>query len=207
VLWLVRHGETDWNRLGIVQGHQDAPELTARGRRQADRAASLLAPEPVQAIFSSDLRRARATAASIAHRVGRTVIIDDRLRERSFGIAEGSPVASIASAVTGLEDDRVVDSSVHPVGGESLEDVFRRCHAFVGWLASSEPTGDVVIVAHGGSLRLLAAALTGSALDGMRWEPVPNGCVRRVVVQSDVLEDLAGAVAGLTQIVTEGGAS
>ncbi len=207
VVWLVRHGESDWNRLGIVQGHRDAPRLTARGRSQADRAATVLADQPVDVIFSSDLRRARATAARIAARVGRTVVIDERLRERNFGVAEGRPVGSIAPALTGLDGDRIVDASAHPAGGESLQDVFRRCSDFARSLASGEPTGDVVVVAHGGSLRLLAAALTGSGLDGMSWEAVPNGSVRRVVVRSDTAEDLADAVAGHTIIPTEGGAS
>jgi len=204
VIWLVRHGETDWNRLGTVQGHQDAPRLTARGSRQAERAATLLADLPVEALYSSDLRRATSTAAVIADRLGRAAVIDDRLRERSLGVFEGSPVGALAPADTGLKDGRIVCPSARPPGGESLEDVYRRCRSFAASVASSVPTGDVVVVAHGGSLRMLGAALTGADVDGMRWEQVPNGSVRRVAVPVGAREVVPGAGAGHPDVTAEG---
>ena len=70
VLWLVRHGETDWNRMGWVQGHLDSPRLTRRGRAQARRVASLLVTKDVGAVYSSDLRRARSTADIIGRTLG-----------------------------------------------------------------------------------------------------------------------------------------
>src|SRR5271154_1492696 len=79
VLWLGRHGESTWNRLGLAQGHNDEARLTRRGRRQARTIASPLRDRPVRTMFTSDLRRARQTAAPLAAALGLTVTADSRL--------------------------------------------------------------------------------------------------------------------------------
>ncbi len=184
VLWLVRHGETNWNRMGWVQGHLDDPKLTRRGRAQARRVADLLATKDVTAVYSSDLRRARWTAEIIADRVGCTVRTDDRLRERSFGMLEGSPSGTLESEATGIAGGRVVDTGARPDGGESLDDVADRCTSFCHDLVARQPAGDVVIVAHGGSIRLMKALLAGTEPAGMTWGAVANASVHRVVLAS-----------------------
>jgi probable phosphoglycerate mutase len=184
VLWLVRHGETNWNHMGWVQGHLDDPRLTRRGRQQARRVASLLATKEVSAVYSSDLRRARSTAEIIADRLECTVRTDPRLRERSFGQLEGSPSGSLLSDATGITGGRVTDVGAHPVGGESLGQLAERCADFLAWLADGQPVGDLVIVAHGGSIRLLRAVLTGTDPAGMAWGPVANASVHRMVVST-----------------------
>src|SRR5580698_6223785 len=89
-LWLVRHGESTWNVAGLAQGHNDEAELTERGLRQAAEAAAQFGYRPVRAIYASDLRRARQTAAAFAVVLGLPVFEDARLRERSLGVLEGS---------------------------------------------------------------------------------------------------------------------
>ena len=91
---LVRHGETDWNASGRIQGHSDTP-LNAAGRQQAQRAAQRLAPEPVRALYSSDLARAFETATIIGEPLGLTVVTSPRLRERQYGAWEGLTSAEI----------------------------------------------------------------------------------------------------------------
>src|SRR5579862_5811396 len=81
-VWLVRHGESTWNTAGLCQGHNDEAELTGRGLRQAADAAAQFGYRPVRAIYSSDLRRARQTAAAFAAVLGLPVRLDVRLRER-----------------------------------------------------------------------------------------------------------------------------
>src|SRR5580700_11493429 len=93
-LWLVRHGESTWNTAGLVQGHNDEAELTERGLRQAAEAAAQFGYRPIRAIYASDLRRARQTAAAFAAVLGLTVNVDARLRERSLGVLEGVPSAA-----------------------------------------------------------------------------------------------------------------
>jgi 2,3-bisphosphoglycerate-dependent phosphoglycerate mutase len=183
VLWLVRHGESTWNIAGLAQGHNDAAELTERGLTQASEAAWQFHGQPIRAIYASDLRRARQTAAAFAVVVGRPVFADPRLRERSLGVLEGIPSAAIGPAVTGLDAGRVADPDARPTGGESVRDLYRRAAGFLDELAANlddDAAGDVVVVAHGGTVRVLAAYLHGIPADRMSWGPVGNAAITRV---------------------------
>jgi 2,3-bisphosphoglycerate-dependent phosphoglycerate mutase len=199
-LWLVRHGESTWNTLGLIQGHRDDAELTARGAEQAAAAAELFRCLAVSAVYSSDLRRALQTAAAFSEVLGVPVTRDMRLRERSLGVLEGAPQAAATTARTGLGDGLVVDPDASPDGGESVRDLYRRAAAFCDDLArgnagnagntgsagsagntgSAGDGGDVVIVAHGGTLRVLRAYLTGVPVERMSWEPLENASVLRI---------------------------
>ena len=178
VLWLVRHGESTWNRLGLAQGHCDQARLTRRGLRQAWAVAAELRGRPIGALYSSDLRRALQTAAPLATALGLPVSRDARLRERSLGILEGTDSAAILPAVSGLHAHRVVDPDARPPGGESLRDFYRRVAEFTDDLAA--PAGDIAIVAHGGTLRMLNAYLRGIPVQDMSWEPLANGRILRL---------------------------
>ena len=100
-LWLVRHGESTWNALGLVQGHAGEPVLTDRGSAQAHRAARQLAGRPIGAVYSSDLRRAVQTAQAIADAFGLHVVQDVRLRERCLGVAEGTRTSTLGRGPVG----------------------------------------------------------------------------------------------------------
>jgi broad specificity phosphatase PhoE len=180
-LWLVRHGESTWNVAGLAQGHHDQSELTERGMRQASGAAWRFRDHPVRAIYASDLRRALQTAAAFAAVVELPVFADARLRERGLGMLEGAPSAALSPRVTGLDDGRVVDPDARPAGGESVRDVYQRVAAFCGDLATTISddggAGDVVVVAHGGTVRVLASYLHGIPPDQMSWGPVENATV------------------------------
>jgi 2,3-bisphosphoglycerate-dependent phosphoglycerate mutase len=181
-LWLVRHGESTWNVAGLAQGHNDLAELTSRGLGQASDAAWQFRDRPIRAIYASDLRRALQTAAAFAAVLGLTVHADARLRERSLGVLEGLPSAAIGPSATGLDAGRVADPDARPAGGESVRDLYRRAAEFVDELAAvdDEAAGDVVVVAHGGTLRVLEAYLRGISADQMAWGPVGNTAVVRL---------------------------
>src|SRR2546421_2092518 len=87
-LLLVRHGETDWNADGRLQGHTDRP-LSDFGRRQARQLAEELANESLEAIYASDLARARETAEIVGKRLGLPVVLEPELREKDWGTGEG----------------------------------------------------------------------------------------------------------------------
>ena len=87
-LFIIRHGETQWNAIGRWQGHCDSP-LTEKGIRQAKAVANFLTQYQIYAIYSSDLGRAVQTAEIIGARTGQKVILDYRLRERHLGIFQG----------------------------------------------------------------------------------------------------------------------
>ena len=182
VLWLVRHGETTWNSMGWVQGQIDGARLTRRGRLQARSVAERLAAEPVGQVYSSHLYRARRMAALTGQRLGCEVRTDRRLRERCFGIAEGVPATKLTATTTGIQDGRVVDEYARAPGGESLQDVYLRCAAFLDHLRGRRQDGDVVVVAHGGSIRMLRALVADAQLAGLAWDAVPNASIFRLVL-------------------------
>jgi broad specificity phosphatase PhoE len=179
-VWLVRHGESTWNALGLCQGQSDIARLTSRGRHQALRAMEILEHEDVELVYSSDLHRARETASLVASGLHCEVVTDDRLRERCFGVTEGSPLTALAPEWTGIRESRVVDFDARPTGGESLRDVHARCSDFLDWLTGQGHRRDVVVVTHGGSLRMLRAAGAQSGVLPPVWDAVGNATVHRI---------------------------
>lgn len=191
-IWLVRHGESTWNRLGLCQGHNDDAELTDRGLGHARTVDMTLRNEPVGTIYVSDLRRAVQTATPLASRLGMPLYPDIRLRERCLGVKEGGPLTAVGSDVSGIDGDVVVDPDARPDGGESLRDFYGRAAAFCAELTEKAsrgglPPGGVVIVSHGGTVRMLHACLSGISVDQMSWMPVPNGTILSVCLEQDDL--------------------
>jgi broad specificity phosphatase PhoE len=163
ILLLVRHGETDWNAEGRLQGHTDRP-LNDYGRRQAAALAAQLAQERLDAVYASDLARARETATIVAAALGLPVELDPDLREKDWGTWEG---------LTSTERDRV------EFVGESTEAHRTRMLAALRRIAERHPAGRVLVVTHGGSVRRVQAAATGMAL------PVVENCGRWAVAFED----------------------
>lgn len=142
---LIRHGETDWNRQKRMQGHRDIP-LNDAGLRQAALLANRLAAFRWDMVASSDLLRAVQTAECVAHAAGiRSIVRDPRLRERHFGLLEGTTPAERLSRW-----GTVWPESGH--GMESDEDLFRRAQAFLADL-TARGEGRFVVVTHGGWIR------------------------------------------------------
>jgi 2,3-bisphosphoglycerate-dependent phosphoglycerate mutase len=191
VVWLVRHGESTWNAAGLAQGHCDRARLTPRGVRQAWAVVGQLCDRPIGALYASDLHRALATAAPLASVLGLAVTRDTRLRERSLGDLEGAATAAITPAVSGISANRVVDPDARPTQGESLRDFYRRVAGFAADLAGQRLPGlsrgpgeaEIVIVAHGGTVRMLSACLRGVPVEQMAWEPLGNACILRSCAQ------------------------
>jgi len=163
---LARHGETDWNLGRRVQGHTDIP-LNANGIAQAQALADELAAEPIVAIYSSDLERARDTAAAVAARHGLLVAVDPDLREKNFGRWEGLTDTQIR--------ERFPDAKRGSWGdGETTEAVRERAVAAITRMRDRHPEGLLLLVAHGGPLRALLAHL------GVEHGPIGNCEVFRV---------------------------
>ena len=181
VVWLVRHGESTWNVAGLAQGHCDQARLTRRGVRQAWGVAGRLGDRPIGALYASDLHRAMATAAPLASVLGLDIVRDPRLRERCLGDLEGSATTEVSPAVSGISENRVVDPDARPPGGESLREFYRRTAGFAADLEGRSPgeAAEIVIVAHGGTLRMLTARLRGVPVEQMSWEPRGNACILR----------------------------
>ena len=177
-LLLVRHGETDWNRDGRWQGHSDT-HLNEVGRDQARRVAGELSD--VDVVYTSDLARARETAEIIATAQGLDVHLEPRLRERSFGAWEGLTMPEIevefgealarwlAGEGPGAEDAEPFDAFATRVAG------------FVHEVPERHPDQTVLLIGHGGSIRVIHALASG--LDYVRDHrsipAVPNCTVAR----------------------------
>ncbi|MGC9334671.1 MAG: alpha-ribazole phosphatase [Anaerolineae bacterium] len=154
-LLLVRHGETAWNASRRYQGKTDVP-LNGVGRRQVNALAQRLSSEEIDAIYASDLQRARETAEAIAALHELPVQADRRLREISFGAWEGLTRQEImqrdADSLKAWYDDPLHAS---PPGGETLTQVARRAGAALAKITRCHSDSTVLIVAHGGILRVL----------------------------------------------------
>jgi broad specificity phosphatase PhoE len=163
-LFLVRHGQTDWNVSRRHQGQKDVP-LNAEGVRQAEELAARLAAEHFDAIYSSDLQRALRTAQILAHGHRLDVITDLRLREVSVGEWEGTYVEDNLRA----SPERFTASHVDPTiplapGGESTAQVAERTAAFANEVSQKFPQGRVMVVAHGLTLAALMCLAGGIPL-------------------------------------------
>lgn len=144
---LLRHGQTTWNVEERFQGHTDIP-LDDVGTAQAERAGRLLAALRPDAIVSSDLGRALATARPLAALTGLAVAIDKDLRERSGGLWEGLTGAEIR------ERFPAEHATWSPPQGEPAEEVATRVAAALERVADGLPDGGLaVVVSHGAALR------------------------------------------------------
>ncbi|MCE1180151.1 MAG: histidine phosphatase family protein [Micrococcales bacterium] len=177
---LVRHGESTWNRDGILQGQTPHPELTDTGRAQAaaagERLAGLIAAEAC-AIWTSDLVRARQTAALIAGHLGGTPQVTDALREQGLGSLEGRRPSELHPEP--VPEGRHI-SEVRWGGGESVQDVHARVSRFVAARRAEQSAlaPHLVLVTHGDTLRVIRALLQGRSHREVDWaDEVANGCV------------------------------
>jgi 2,3-bisphosphoglycerate-dependent phosphoglycerate mutase len=177
---MVRHGESTWNVLGLIQGHADGPTLTDNGRRQSAQVAEEFRRSRVSAIYSSDLARARETAAFVGKALGLPVAVDPALRERCFGSYEGLPLGALDAVDSGIRGDQVVDATARPDGGESLDEVYERVGSFLERLEGEGHDGDVIVVSHGGAIRAMRAFCAGVPMSGTQWDAVANGSVSTV---------------------------
>ena len=163
-LYLVRHGETDWNAAHRIQGSTDIP-LNDTGRDQAAATGRLLAQRRWDAIYSSPLVRAFETASIIADTIGLGAPLPvPEIVERNYGEAEG---------LTGDEIDRRFPGETPVPGRETREEVIARVLPALLELAERHSGESVIVVGHGGVIRSVLYAL-----DPNRWHgPISNGSV------------------------------
>ena len=159
----VRHGETDWNRTGRMQGWAPV-ELNDTGREQATAAAAWLADRyDVDRVVTSDLPRARETADHIAAAVDAPLTATPAWRERDLGVYQGLPYDEVAARFPefGLDETAYRAADRTPESGESLREMADRVTAAFDGLAGD---GTVLVVAHGGPLCALLGHVKGMSL-------------------------------------------
>jgi broad specificity phosphatase PhoE len=177
-LYLVRHGETEWNAARRIQGRTDIP-LNDTGREQARRAAELLARRRWQGVYTSPLGRAHETARIIADRLGLEGVTDiDALVERDYGEAEGMGFDEI---------EALYPEGVRAPGQETREEVAARVVPALLELAERHPGERLVIVSHGGAIR----AVLQTAEPGSRHPRITNASVHSFRVEDGALRLIA----------------
>ena len=174
-LYLVRHGETDWNQQRRIQGLTDIP-LNDTGRMQAHATGRLLARRRWDGVFSSPLSRALETAEIVAGELGLPVPQTiDALVERNYGDAEGMNFVDI---------ERKYPDRASVPGQESREDVVARVLPALHELAAAHPDQALVVVSHGGAIRAVLTAVDPHFTHGM----IANGSVHSFEFGDDVLK-------------------
>ncbi|KAF3999658.1 histidine phosphatase family protein [Glaciimonas immobilis] len=182
---LIRHGETDWNTEKRIQGHIDIP-LNAKGRRQAAALSTRLEGLSLDAIFSSDLQRARDTAAPVAAHHGLTVQIHEDLRERCYGVMEGLQRQEVALryplAYAAL-DARALDVR-YPPGinvAETINEFSARAIGALHRLLNKATHQRIAVVSHGGVLDCIYRHVSNVALGEARAFDILNASINRLL--------------------------
>lgn len=190
LIGLIRHGQTDWNAVGRIQGQSDIP-LNAEGRRQAEMLADRLLKEPYRwdCCITSGLSRAQETGEIIAERLGIPLLDpDDRIRERAYGKVEGL-TAGEREAKWGK------DWHLQDLGQEKDEQLQARALAFMEDVSAKNPGRNILVVSHGGFLAQLYTALYkdkySERLGNLSltilekkegaWDPLLYNCTRHIL--------------------------
>jgi broad specificity phosphatase PhoE len=179
-VYIVRHGETEWNAQGRIQGHTDIC-LSEKGREQARVVSRRLAEVPFDVAYSSDLSRTRETAQVILGERNVPLHPTPQLREYHKGVFEGLTVQEYSLRYPELYQASLVnDLDFAPPGGETIRQTSARMARFGAQLKKSHLDDTVLVVGHGGSLRSLIVALLSLPLEA-NWKFVMRNCALSII--------------------------
>jgi broad specificity phosphatase PhoE len=186
IVHFVRHGETAYNRDGLGLGRADAP-LTDLGRRQAEAAASRLANEPVEHIYTSPLLRCSATARAIAGERNIPIDARDALLELDVGHTEGLTFQAMREQYAPFLKDwgGPQGHTARMPGGEALVDVEARLAPFLESLREARPHEVAVVVSHNFVIRIAIAKLLGLEISAFRAIGADVGSISTVRLRND----------------------
>ncbi|MCH5362264.1 2,3-diphosphoglycerate-dependent phosphoglycerate mutase GpmB [Escherichia fergusonii] len=182
-VYLVRHGETQWNAERRIQGQSDSP-LTAKGEQQAMQVATRAKELGITHIISSDLGRTRRTAEIIAQACGCDIIFDSRLRELNMGVLETRNIDSLTEEeenwrrqlVNGTKDGRIPQ-------GESMLELSERMHSVLASCLELPQGSRPLLVSHGIALGCLVSTILGLPAWAERRLRLRNCSISRVDYQ------------------------
>lgn len=196
--FLVRHGETIWNRERKYQGQSDAP-LTDEGRIQARSLSERLKDEKINVIYASDLGRTIETAEIIAEHHGLEVVPAALMRELSFGIWEGMTYDEIIKKWT-KEYNKWQDDPYNekPPEGETLSELCERISKFLMKAAQDHPDGRILVVSHAGPIRAILSVLLNLKQDFFWKFKISNTSL--TVIEYDGLKQLSDSDAFIVTV-------
>lgn len=175
--YFLRHGQTDWNVEGRIQGHTDIP-LNATGIAQAHSAAIKLTGHPITRVITSPLLRALKTAAITAESVKLPLHIDKQLMERAFGSFEGRLTAQIKQE-HGITAETSL-TAILPSDAEQWPETLHRARTSIGFWMNAYPNETLLFVGHGAFFRAMHEGLTGQRHEAANatpylYTPTPHG--------------------------------
>lgn len=179
-LYLIRHGQTDWNLRAALQGQVDIP-LNETGRAQAAAARQMLTDASFDAVYSSPLVRARETARLATGLPDEKIISDERIKEISFGEWEGQSTKELGEKIEPFFLDP--PHYVPPKGAESLEHLMERTGEFARFVLREHTGQTVLAAAHGAALHALITAALGNPLEQFWKADLGNCCI--AILESD----------------------
>ena len=173
---LVRHGETNWNVEGRLQGHTDI-DLNQHGQVQAAQMARAIKAIDLQfdVLYTSDLQRAAKTAAAIEKLFNTKATVNTSLRERHLGVLQGMRTDEVRVLEPELWE-RHINRDIHQDlrGGESISKFAERIHAALEQIRQEHAGKTVLLVSHGGALDMMYRLASNQALDAPKAVSVPN---------------------------------
>ncbi|MGI5858739.1 MAG: alpha-ribazole phosphatase [Tepidanaerobacteraceae bacterium] len=196
--FLVRHGETIWNRERKYQGQSDVP-LTDEGRIQARSLSERLKDEKIDVIYASDLGRTIETAEIISEHHGLEVVPASLMRELSFGIWEGMTYDEIiqkwAKEYNKWQDDPYNEK---PPEGETLSELCERISKFLMKAAQDHPDGRILVVSHAGPIRAILSVLLNLKQDFFWKFKISNTSL--TIIEYDGLKQLSDSDAFIVTV-------
>ena len=184
-VFLIRHGEVDWNRQNAYIGSTDLP-LNPMGQAQARQLADYLRTKKISAIYSSSLIRAVQTAEIIAERLGVAVNICPELREVDYGEWEGVPESEVRERYPDFYPGwRANPLEVRTPGGETFGELRDRALPAFIEIAKAHPKDNVAIIAHKSANRVILACLLGMDVNRYRQIGQGNSCVNTIEARPD----------------------
>lgn len=188
-LFIARHGETEYNKNGLLQGRRINAPLNETGKKQAELLAGYLKKYPAGFLASSSLLRAEETAGFYMAETGLSLIKNPDLDEMDFGDLEGASFTEAARELNDLDRCwRNGDVFVQIPGGESPKAVFDRAsEAILGYVTEND-NETLVFVIHGRLIRILLSEWLGYGLKNMHKIEHQNGAVNQLIYKNGVFE-------------------
>ena len=173
-LYLIRHGQTDWNVRAALQGQVDIP-LNETGKKQAAAAREMLAGLSFDAVYSSPLTRAMQTAELATGLPADKIQPDERIKEISFGVWEGRSTSELGDAVKPF----FIDPPHYqpPENAESLEHLMQRTGDFADFVLREHAGQTILAAGHGASLHALITKALGNPLEKFWQADLGNCCI------------------------------
>ncbi len=185
-LFLVRHGETDWNRSGQIMGARPVP-LNPRGQAQAQRVATLLHSRPLAALLSSPVARALETAEILSTSLGVPVTVEQGVTEIGVGEWEGLFWKDVADEIVKQNWYGNPRETRFP-GGETLQETQIRAVAAVEHALAGKASAPVLFVSHADVIRAVVAHFLGLHLSSVRQIRIDNGSLTALDVNGTLAD-------------------